>query len=110
MISPTSNAWRAAATAMVVALGSDRRNARIFADPWSRAAHTMVTGWRIRLSQRPPSGGRISPKPTWRAFAQAAVCIRNSMAQQAGIDPWRRWAASRVRPPLRYVRQADRRW
>jgi len=66
------HAWERAAGEMVERLGADRRNARMLADPWSRAAHSMVQGWRIRLS-RPPANERTRtrPRPTWKAPSRA---------------------------------------
>jgi len=104
-------AWERAAGEMVERLGADRRNARMLADPWSRAAHSIVQGWRIRLS-RPPANERTRtlPRPTWEAWARLERELLARRVTRATCTPWRRWASARVVPPRRYVRKCKRRW
>jgi hypothetical protein len=93
---------------MVTALGTDARNGRMLADPWSRAAHSMSQGWRIRLSQKPPGPRRETPRPTWKVFARLGVGILKTKASHAARTDWHRWAAARVVNPRRYVSKRQR--
>ncbi|MBL9147408.1 MAG: hypothetical protein JNM94_01810 [Phycisphaerae bacterium] len=79
----------------------------MLADPWSRAAHCMVQGWRIRLSLPiGPKRRHPQPRPTWEAFARLAVGIASRTAGRASSTAWHRWATARVTPTRRYVPKA----
>jgi len=102
--------WKKCVSAMIKVYKSDARNAMIFASPWPRAATSMATGWRIRLSQKPPRRAPPKPTPTWRSFAAKAAVNTKTMARRYEVGPWNRWAAARARTPLRYVKESDRTW
>ncbi|MEX0718368.1 MAG: hypothetical protein WD066_17365 [Planctomycetaceae bacterium] len=103
--------WRAAAGALVARLGVDYRNHRMLQDPWSRAAHSMVQGWRIRLSRPPAKGtGRRTPRPTWRVFARLAAGIAATRAHYARKSDWHLWANRRVTGGSRYIPKSRRTW
>lgn len=100
--------WKQSVALMVGTANADLRNAQILGNPWTRAAHAMVVGWQIRLSQPEPAGRREIHRQTWAHFATRAVKIRRAMASRATADPWRVWAGRRVRQPIRYVPIDDR--
>lgn len=104
-------AWRRAAARMGLALGADARNARMLADPWSRAAHCMVQGWRIRLSQ-PPTKERVRtrPRPTWEVWVGMEAQLIATKVGRVRHDAWRRWASARVISPRRYIPKSRRPW
>ena len=101
---PDKTSWRAAAPKLVSRLGTDRYNAQILSHPWSRAAHSMVQGWGIRLS-RPPARGdtRTAIATTWREFARRAVSVAASKANHARKSNWHRWAQYKVSAGSRYI-------
>jgi hypothetical protein len=107
----TIQAWRRVASKLVGRLAADKSNGLMLADPWSRAAHSMVQGWQIRLS-RPPlkNNVRMTTRPTWEVFARLAVGILASKAWQARKSEWRLWASRRVSGGCRYTPKRDRRW
>ena len=106
-----ANVWRAAAYDMANRLRADWYNGLMLVHPWSRAAHSMVVGWRIRLSQPPAKGNaRVTARPTWRVFARLAVGIAAVAANQARRSNWQWWAAYRVSGGIRYIPKRDRRW
>lgn len=111
MIAEQQRAWQRAAREMVTRMGADRRNARMLADPWSRAAHSMVQGWRIRLSQ-PPAKERVRtrPRPTWGAWAGMEAQMIATKVGHSRRTAWHRWASARVTSPRRYIRKSKRRW
>ena len=103
--------WRAAAADMASRLRTDRHNGLMLAHPWSRAAHSMVAGWRIRLSQPPAKGnGRVTARPTWKVFARLAARIAAAMANHARRSDWRLWASRRVSGGSRYIPKSKRNW
>jgi len=103
--------WRAAAADMVMRLRVDLRNAQMLARPWSRAAHSMVQGWRIRLSRPPAKGNaRVTARPTWTVFARLAVGILATKANHAKRSDWHLWATRRVTAGSRYIRKSKRSW
>ena len=103
--------WRRAASRMASRLNADLYNARILRDPWSRAAHSMVQGWRIRLSRPPAKGNaRVAPRPTWKVFAQRGVGILASKKNHARKSDWYLWASRRRAPGSRYIPKRDRSW
>ena len=57
------DAWQKAAADLKTRLDADYRNHAMLCDPWARAAHSMVQGWRIIASQ-----GRLDyvPQPRRR--------------------------------------------
>ena len=72
--------WRRAAGGLKARLGTDYRNHRMLSDPWARAAHSMVQGWRNIASQ-----GRLDhvPKPrrritTWNEAAHNMKHLLNT--------------------------------
>lgn len=101
--------WNRAAANLVARLGADKRNARILAAPWPRAAHSMVQGWGIRLS-RPPATGKAqpAPRPTWRVFAQRATAVAQTRATHAQRSDWHLWATRRVSGGSRYIPKRNR--
>ena len=103
--------WRAAACDMANRLRADWYNGLILAHPWSRAAHSMVQGWRIRLS-RPPAKGNapVAPRPTWREFARRGAGILASKKHRAGKSDWHRWAKNRRTAGSRYIPKGKRQW
>lgn len=101
--------WRVIVPDLIQRLGVDWRNARILAHPWSRAAHSMVQGWRIRLSRPLAKGNaRVTDRPTWQSFARLAVGIVAKMANRARQGDWHRWAKNRVSGGSRYIPKKDR--
>jgi hypothetical protein len=103
--------WRAAAADMVNRLGADRYNGLMLAHPWSRAAHSMVVGWRIRLSQPPAKGNaRVVARPTWKVFARLAAKIAARTANRARKSDWYLWATRRVSGGHGYIRKSKRNW
>ena len=105
------DAWRCAAGQLASRLRADLANGVMLSAPWSRAAHSMVQGWRIRLS-RPPAKGNasVAPRPTWKVFAQRAVGILTSKKSHARRSDWHLWASRRKAPGSRYIPKRDRRW
>jgi len=103
--------WQKCATLLVWRLKTDRRNALILNDPWSRAIHSMVNGWRIRLS-RPPAKGNTkeSPRPTWLVFVRLGIGILLSKKSHARRSDWKLWATRRVSGGQRYIPKAKRIW
>jgi len=97
-------AWKKAASGLIRCLGADRYNDRMLGQPWSRSAHTMVQGWRIRLS-RPPARGNapVVKRPTWRVFARLAAGIAATMANHARRSDWHLWATRRISGGSRYI-------
>jgi len=107
----TTNVWRAAAADMVHRLWVDWYNGLMLAHPWSRAAHCMVQGWKIRLSQPPAKGNaRTTPRPTWRVFALLAVKIALTVASHARRSDWHWWAAYRMSVGGLYIPKRNRNW
>jgi len=103
--------WRVAAADLLMRLRVDRYNGLMLAHPWSRAAHSMVAGWRIRLSQPPAKGnGRVTARPTWKVFARLAARIAAAMANHARRSDWRLWASRRVSGGSRYIPKSKRNW
>ena len=103
--------WRAAAADLLMRLRVDRYNGLMLADPWSRAADSMVTGWRIRLSHPPLKGNvRTAARPTWKVFARLAARIAAAMANHARRSDWRLWASRRVSGGSRYIPKSKRNW
>jgi len=108
---PSTEPWRAAALDMATRLRTDWHNGLMLAHPWSRAAHSMVQGWRIRLSRPPPKGNaRVTARPTWKVFARLAVGILATKANHARRSDWHWWAAYRVTAGGRYIPKRDRNW
>ena len=107
----TTNVWRVAAADMVHRLWVDWYNGLMLAHPWSRAAHCMVQGWKIRLSQPPAKGNaRVTARPMWAVFAHLAVGIAAAKMRHARRSDWHWWAAYRVTAGGRYIPKRDRRW
>jgi len=106
-----SGKWRAAAVDMANRLRTDRYNGLMLAHPWSRAANSMVTGWRIRLSQPPAKGNaRVTARPTWEVFARLAAKIAARKAHHARRSDWYLWATRRVASGIRYIPKSKRTW
>ena len=104
--------WRNAAAGLTARLRADYRNHRMLSDPWARAAHCMVQGWRIVASQ-----GRLDyvPQPrrkltTWKEAAYSMKCLLNTRRHQRLLDPttWHFWAGHLPRVELRYIPKARR--
>ena len=111
MDTDTIQAWRRSAGALVSRLRTDRHNSQLLRDPWSRAAHSMVNGWRIRLSRPPAKGNaRVAPRPTWKEFARRGVGILASKRHYARKSDWRRWAQNRTTAGSRYIPKRERQW
>ncbi|NLW84467.1 MAG: hypothetical protein GXY41_08735 [Phycisphaerae bacterium] len=110
-MSKRTHDWQKSAAPLVSRLKTDRRNALILEDPWSRAIHSMVNGWRIRLS-RPPAKGNAkeSPRPTWLVFARRGVGILISKKNHANQSDWKLWATRRMTAGSRYIPKAKRSW
>jgi len=103
--------WRRSASGLISRLCTDRHNARILGNPWSRAAHSMVQGWRIRLSRPPAKGNsRVTARPTWRVFARLASGIAATKANHARRSDWHLWATRRVTAGSRYIPKGKRQW
>jgi len=96
---------------MATRLRVDWYNGLMLAHPWSRAAHSMVQGWRIRLS-RPPArvNTRMLNRPNWVTFARLAVGIVATKANHARMSDWHLWANRRVSPGSRYIPKRNRNW
>jgi len=103
--------WRRVAGRLVSRLRVDWSNSLMLHAPWSRAAHYMVQGWRIRLS-RPPAKGNapVAPRPTWREFARRGAGILARTKHRANISDWHRWAKNRVTAGSRYIPKGKRKW
>ena len=111
MSTDAMQAWRRSVPQLVSRLKTDRHNALMLADPWSRAAHSMVQGWRIRLSRPPAKGSaRRLARPTWAEFARLAVSTAATKANHARESDWHLWASRRVSGGSRYVPKRDRHW
>jgi hypothetical protein len=104
--------WKHAAAELKARLDVDHRNHRILADPWSRAAHCMVQGWRNIASQ-----GRLAHVPhpqrrftTWIEAAQSMKVSLNGRARSRRLNPttWRFWAGHLPRVELRYIPMRSR--
>ena len=104
--------WREAAVGLRARLYADYRNHAMLYDPWARAAHSMVQGWRIIASQ-----GRLDyvPQPrrrtnTWKEAAHTMKHLLNTRRRQRLLDSttWRFWANHLPQVHLRYVRKAFR--
>ena len=107
----SANVWRVAAADLLMRLRVDRYNGLMLAHPWSRAANSMVTGWRIRLSQPPAKGnGRVTARPTWMVFACLAARIAATTANHARRSDWYLWATRRVSGGSRYIPKRERTW
>ena len=107
----SANVWRASAGDLAMRLRVDRANGLMLANPWSRAAHCMVAGWRIRLSQPPLKGTvRTAARPTWKVFARLAVRIVAGKAIHARRSDWHLWATRRVSGGIRYIPKSKRNW
>jgi hypothetical protein len=105
------DAWQRAAGQMIRRWSADLYNGRMLREPWSRAAHTMVQGWRIRLSRPPAKGNaRVAPRPTWKVFAQRGAGILASKRHHALRTDWHLWASRRRAPGSRYIPTRDRNW
>jgi len=103
--------WRRAAGRMASRLKIDLGNGRMLHDPWSRAAHSMVQGWRIRLSRPPAKGNRrVAPRPTWKTFAQRGVGVLAPKKNHAAKCQWKLWANRRVTAGSRYISKSKRTW
>ncbi len=107
-----STPWAKAAAGLSARLGADRRNHRILADPWSRAAHCMVQCWRIiasqgRLDYIPPSKRRAN---TWKdAASRMKVDLRSRMrCRLMDTTTWAFWAAHVPKVTLRYIPKRNR--
>jgi len=93
--------WTKAAGSMLTRLKADLRNHQLLADPWSRAAHSMVQACRIRAKRRclavPPS--RRLPCRDWKeAVCRMKASLDSRAKDQAMKGTWTYWAAHR--PPL----------
>lgn len=111
MSKDSMQAWRPVIPQLVSRLRTDMRNALMLADPWSRAAHSMVQGWAIRLSRPPAQGNaRRLARPTWATFARLAAAIAATKANHARESAWRLWASRRVSGGSRYIPKRDRHW
>ena len=104
--------WRKAAAGLRARLDIDYRNHAMLCDPWARAAHCMVQGWRNIASQ-----GRLDyvPQPrrrlnTWNETAQSMKASLDGRARTRLLDntTWRFWANHLPRVNLRYVRKSLR--
>ena len=105
------DAWQRAAGQLIGRWKTDLYNGRMLRDPWSRAAHCMVQGWRIRLSRPPAKGNAIvAPRPTWKVFAQRGVGILVGKRHHALKTNWYLWASRRRAPGSRYIPKRDRNW
>lgn len=103
--------WRRPAGQMIRNFGGDVWNGRTLTYPWSRAAHSMVNGWRIRLSRPPAKGNaRVTPRPTWEVFARLAVGLVATKANHARRSDWHLWASRRVTAGSRYIPKSKRTW
>lgn len=104
--------WADAAAGLTARLGTDYRNHRALARPWSRAAHAIVQTWRTIASQ-----GRLNHTPTPKrrpsAWDDAARRMRANLTARRRCrltDPntWRFWAAHLPKVHLRYVPKRQR--
>lgn len=103
--------WQRAASQMIRNFDGDVWNGRMLKNPWSRAAHSMVNGWRIRLSRPPAKGNaRVTARPTWKVFARLAVGIVATKANHARRSDWHQWASRRVTAGSRYIPKNKRTW
>ena len=107
----TTQQWQRCANQLVNLLKADLRNGLMLKDPWSRAAHSMLNGWRIRLS-RPPAKGNVkqTPRPTWLVFARLGVGILATKKNHANRNDWKLWASRRVTAGSRYIPKSKRNW
>jgi hypothetical protein len=112
MTSQQHERWRKAAGGLKARLDTDHRNQRMLCDPWSRAAHCMVQGWRNIVSQ-----GRLGyvPRPrrrisTWQEAAASMKVSLASRKQSRLLDTttWQFWANHLPRVKLRYIPKAKR--
>ena len=103
--------WNSHATELVRRLKTDRRNALMLKNPWTRAVQTMVNGWRIRLS-RPPLKGNVkdAARPNWKVFALRGVGILASKKYHASQSDWKLWVTRRMTAVSRYIPKSKRTW
>jgi hypothetical protein len=106
-----ANNWRRMAPKLVGQLLADRRAATIARYPWPRAAHSMVQGWRIRLS-RPPAKetAPVAGRATWKEFARWAAGVAATKASHARRSDWHLWATRRASGGSRYIPKGQRTW
>lgn len=111
-LQPKADMWRKMASKLVEWFSADYRNALILKHPWSRAAHSMVQGWGIRLSRQPAKGNArvVTDRPTWRVFARLAAGIAATKANHAKRNDWQRWVNNRVSCGSRYIPKDKRAW
>jgi hypothetical protein len=112
MTSTVHERWSNAASGLKARLETDYRNHRMLCDPWSRAAHCMVQGWRNiasqgRLDHNPNPGRRNT---TWRAAAKTMKASLDVRMKSRLLDTrtWRFWANHLPRVHLRYIPKAKR--
>jgi hypothetical protein len=111
MEATTNQAWQRSVSGLISRLCTDGHNAQLLGDPWSRAAHCMVQGWRIRMSRPPAKGDSpMAPRRTWRDFARRGVGILASKRHRANKSDWERWAMNRTIAGSRYIPKARRQW
>jgi hypothetical protein len=99
--------WRRSASGLKARLDTDYRNHRMLCDPWSRAAHCMVQGWRNiasqgRLDHIPNPRRRIS---TWReaAMDMKASFYNRMKSRLLDTTTWKYWANHLPRVNRRYI-------
>jgi hypothetical protein len=103
--------WRKEASSLIARLNADYRNHRMLCDPWRRAVHSMIQGWRNiesqgRLGYRPAT--RRSPT-TWTEAVNEIKASLDAKKQSRLLDQttWQFWARQ-IRPPsTRYI---PKRW
>jgi|GEM_PF-3367983 len=112
---PTRRAttWAKAAGQLKARLDTDYRNHQRLAAPWARAAHSMVQGWRIIVSQ-----GRLDyvlsdrrrPR-TWHEATHAMKASLDRRERERLVNPmtWTFWAGHLPNVRLRYVPKRLRR-
>ena len=103
------NAWQKAAPRLTSLLATDWHNGQILSRPWSRAAHSMVQGWRIRMSRPPASGtAKAATNVTWKELVRSAVGVLACKVSRTKQSGWQRWAAYRMSDGSRYIPKAKR--
>ena len=103
--------WRRQAGQLASRLKTDWKNGLMLRSRWPRAAHSMVQGWRIRISRPPAKGTQIAPpKETWKQFARSAMSVAATRASHAKRSDWHLWATRRVSGGSRYIPKAKRTW
>jgi hypothetical protein len=107
----TTQPWQRRAGQLVRLLKLDLHNGLMLKDRWGRSAHSMVNGWRIRLSRPPAKGNvKVAQRTTWKEFALRGTGILSTKKIRAKKSDWHLWATRRMTGGTRYIPKRKRSW